>query len=557
MHIRFGERDVVRNISFTLRAGETLGIVGESGSGKTVTVLSLLRLLPPSARYIDGKVEFHQGESFSNLLSAPEHALQRIRGAKISVIFQEPMSSLNPLMRCGQQIEEVFKVHRLHSPKRYREEAMRWIAKVGLDDAERIYKSYPHQLSGGQLQRVLIAIALCARPQVVIADEPTTALDVSMQNKILGLLNELKNEMQLSMIFISHDLGVIKAVCDRVLVMREGMIVEQGDIARIFKNPTNEYTKGLIMCRPPLDKKWRRLPTVSDFMVKKLDLSHFSDDARVLHPVDQDRRLVELGSKPVLLQVEALQVKYALKRNWLGRVTQYRQALFPCSFTIRKSEVLGLVGESGSGKSSLGKAILNLIPHQADVMKFGSINLLELDREGWRQMRKSMQMIFQDPYSTLNPRQRIGDTIAEPMEAHNIFTSRKERYDRAAELLEWVGMSPDHMKRYPHQFSGGQRQRIGIARALSLNPSFIVCDESVSALDVSVQAQILNLLLDLKDKLKLSYLFISHDLSVVNFIADRVMVLNQGRIEEVAKPYELLQNPSSEYTRQLIQAIPK
>ena len=547
---------VVKSLNFRLNSAEVLGLVGESASGKTVSAMSVMRLLPENAIYSSGNIFFYEdSENKVDLLKISDEKMRAYRGAKISMIFQEPMSSLNPLLTCGFQAGEGLLAHGLCAKNELKDKVSYWFEKVGLTEVDRVYKAYPHQLSGGQLQRVLIALALVCQPKIVIADEPTTALDVSIQRKIIDLLLSLKQELDLSMIFISHDLNVINLLADRVLVMKDGEKVEENATSELFQNPQHYYTQGLIHSRPPISKKIRILPTVQDFLKSK-DVSRFYDDTNVIHSTEQDRKVNELKLKPVLLQVEKLNVKYVKSRNWWGTVKEEHHALVDFGFSLYPNEVIGLVGESGSGKSTAGKALLQLIPSSSGTVRYGSKYLDQLSPGELRPLRKELQIIFQDPYSSLNPRIKIGEAITEPMMVHGIGKNRKERVEQMVQLLEEVGLEADHAERYPHQFSGGQRQRICIARCLGLKPKFIVCDEAVSALDVSVQAQVLNLLQTLKEKHGLSYLFITHDLSVVNFIADRILVLKNGRIVEQGKTYEIMNSPRENYTKQLLEAIP-
>ncbi|MCC7028295.1 MAG: ABC transporter ATP-binding protein [Saprospiraceae bacterium] len=546
--------DAVRHVNFEILKGETIGLVGESGSGKTVTAMSIMKLLSPNAQYLSGQILWQGEDKDFMLMSEPE--IRPYRGAEVSIIFQEPMSALNPVLTCGYQLGEALLAHNKCNKREIQSIAESWFSKVGLQDPTRIFRSYPHQLSGGQLQRVLIAIALCCHPKLVIADEPTTALDVSIQKLILDLLKKLKDEMDLTLLFISHDLGVVKSICDRVIVMQNGKIVEQNTSVQIFSNPQQPYTQGLINCRPPLKLKLKRLPTVQDFLDGKTKEFWF-DQTKLIHSVDQDRHMDELHNQVPLLTVDQLSTRFVKSRTWLGKPKTWFEAVKKAQFEIYPGEVLGLVGESGSGKSSLGKSILGLLETYEGSVTYKEKNLLTLSPSDWRPLRKDLQIIFQDPYSALNPRKKIGSAIIEPMQVHQIHNNSKTRKEKAIEILEIVGLKADHYERYPHQFSGGQKQRICIARALTLSPKFIVCDESVSALDVSIQAQILNLFQDLKERFKLSYLFISHDFSVVNFMADRILVMKDGLIIEEGKSYEVINQPKTEYTQKLIEAIPK
>ncbi len=547
--------EAVHNLHLTLNQGETLGIVGESGSGKSVTAMSITKLLASNAEYSDGEIWYTENNSEPvNLFNLSESELRPYRGNKISIIFQEPLSSLNPVLTCGYQVSEALLAHQKATKKDVRSKVIYWFEKVGLDEPDRTFDSYPHQLSGGQLQRVLIALALCCEPKIVIADEPTTALDVNIQKRILELLNTLKAELGLTIIFISHDLGVIRYLCDRVMVMNGGIKVEENTVEELFTNPNSSYTKGLINSRPPLRKKLKRLPTVLDFTSGNTAYNWYLDE-NIIHSTEQDRKLIQLHSTKPLISIEGLTIRYPLKRNWFGKTTEYFDAVKNFNLNIHRGETVGIVGESGSGKSSLGKGILNLVEVQSGTVKYNDIVLTSLNSQEWRPLRKDLQIIFQDPYSSLNPRKTIGSSIVEPMEVHRLYDNNKQRKERAIYLLECVGLEADHFQRYPHQFSGGQRQRICIARALGLNAKFIVCDESVSALDVSIQAQVLNLLMELKDNFHLSLLFITHDVSVVNFISDRVVVMQKGEIVEEGKPYEIINQPKSNYTKTLISSI--
>lgn len=558
LSIGFEQQDrmvhAVKSLHLELKEAEVLGVVGESGSGKSVTAMSITRLLSSNARYLSGKIILNDKEKQVDLLELKEEEIRPYRGKVISIIFQEPMSSLNPLLTCGFQVAEALLTHKLCSKSEVKEKVSYWFAKVGLEDLDRIYNSYPHQLSGGQLQRILIALALCCNPKIVIADEPTTALDVSIQKKILDLLLQLKKELNLSLIFISHDLGVIQYLCDRVIVLRNGEKLEEGSTTEIFHNPRHDYTKGLIYSKPSLQFKLRKLPTVQDFE-QDSNYSSWKDDNNKMNTTEQDRKIEQLHQSGKLMEVKDLLVEYVQARNWLGKATKKLTAVNRISLDLHHGEVLGLVGESGSGKSSLGRSMIGLSEIQSGSVKYNNIELTQLSQSEWRPLRKEIQIIFQDPYSSLNPRKSIASALTEPMLVHKMYSNGNERREKAVHLLEQVGLTSEHLDRYPHQFSGGQRQRICIARALSLNPKFIVCDESVSALDVSIQAQVLNLLMDLKNRLGLSMLFITHDLSVVNFIADRVIVLKNGSIVEEGLPYQIIQNPKSEYTRGLIEAV--
>lgn len=545
----------VNGISYTLKKGETLGIVGESGSGKSVSSMALLKLVPtPPGKYEEGTVQFD--EKPQNLLQMSESEIRKYRGKEIAIIFQEPMTSLNPSHRCGRQVAEMLEIHTDYSKERIKSTVLELFEKVKLPDPARVYKSYPHQLSGGQLQRVMIAMAISCKPKVLIADEPTTALDVTVQKAIIELLKELNRENGNSTIFITHDLGVIKQIADKVLVMQKGEIREFGTIAEVFDNPQHAYTKGLLACRPPLDRRYKRLPIVGDFMGKN-DVEH---DAYVNSLVQTNDEYLSsqsiLAKNEILLEAKNIKKYYPSKTSFFGRPIEFVKAVDDVSFTLKKGESIGLVGESGCGKSTLGRVLLCLDEATEGSAIFEGQDLFSMEKQKLRKLRKDFQIIFQDPYSSLNPRMTVGEAILEPLKVHGLHENNKIRKEKVIELLEKVGMEADHFNRYPHQFSGGQRQRICIARSLGLNPKFILCDESVSALDVSVQAQVLNLLQDLKEEFDLSYVFISHDLSVIKFIADNVLVMQKGKIVERGDVETIINNPQDEYTKMLIDAIP-
>ncbi|MFH1120564.1 MAG: ABC transporter ATP-binding protein [Bacteroidota bacterium] len=549
----------VNNVSFDLRPGQSLGIVGESGSGKSVTSLSVMRLLPATGSRIDsGKIIFSgEGGIGIGINDIGEAAMRKLRGSRIAMIFQEPMTSLNPVMRCGKQLTESIRLHLGYDKKKAREHVLSLFSEVLLPDPPGVYNSYPHQLSGGQKQRVMIAMAIACKPDILIADEPTTALDVTVQKAILTMLRSLREKYGMSLIFISHDLGVIAEVTDRVLVMKHGEIVEQGSVEDIFSNPVHPYTRGLLACRPPLGKRLKKLPVVSDFI--GTTGSPPADHSNLFKEVSKEERIREhhkLYSGAPLLEVKDLSVYYPLPKSIFERHRNYYKAVDQISFNVYKGETLGLVGESGCGKTTMSRAILRLIEPTSGELAFDGIGLRNLPKEGLRNIRKRMQIIFQDPYSSLNPRITAGQAIMEPMQAYHMFNGDKQRRDKVMDLLGRVSLNPEHFERYPHQFSGGQRQRICIARALALDPDFIICDESVSALDVSVQAQVLNLLNDLKKSFGFTYIFISHDLSVVRFMSDRMMVMKNGKLVESGEADALYENPSEEYTRELIAAIP-
>jgi peptide/nickel transport system ATP-binding protein len=573
--VRFQTEDgmitAINNISFKLHRGETLGIVGESGSGKSVTSLSIMRLLnEPPANIAGGEILYHtEGGDIINLLTLKETEMRHYRGNEIAMIFQEPMTSLNPVHRCGAQVMEAILNHQNVSNTEARKQTIALFEKVKLPDPERAFTSYPHQLSGGQKQRIMIAMALSCNPSVLIADEPTTALDVTVQKRILELMKDLQRESDTAVMFITHDLGVIADIADRVIVMYKGNIVEEGLVNDIFKSPKHPYTKSLLACRPPLEGRLRRLPIVSDFMSVDKDAEGkmviTEKASSVIEMLDSvkipqseiDERAQNLMKSAPLLEVKNLKTYYPSKRNFWGKTIEYVKAVDDVTFDVYPGETLGLVGESGCGKTTLGRTILRLAPATEGSILYKGQDLTQLKDDGLKELRRDIQIIFQDPYSSLNPRMTIGSAILEPMQFHNLYENEKQRKEKVIDLLETVSLDSSHFNRYPHEFSGGQRQRICIARALALNPKFIVCDESVSALDVSVQAQVLNLLIDLRKKMEFTCIFISHDLSVVKFISDRMVVMNKGKIEEIGFSDEIYNNPKKDYTQKLIEAIPK
>ncbi len=557
----------VNDISFTLNRGETIGIVGESGSGKSVTSLSIMRLIPnPPGRIVSGEILFHKRDgSVVDLTKLSEDEMRQYRGNEIAMIFQEPMTSLNPVFTCGDQVMEAIQLHQKTTKQQAKEITLKMFEKVKLPNPQRILDAYPHQLSGGQKQRVMIAMAMSCNPSILIADEPTTALDVTVQATILDLMAKLKGEIESSVVFITHDLGVIAEVADRVLVMYKGKIVEQGSVLDIFSNPKHPYTKSLLACRPPLGIRLSKLPTVVDFMTENaageiVETNISVKDAINAVVISEEETLARrkrvLSGKPIL-QLKNLQTWFPTNKTFLGKVTDYVKAVDDVTFDVYEGETLGLVGESGCGKTTLGRTILRLVPAHGGEVVFDGKNILSLDNRDMKEMREHMQIIFQDPYSSLNPRITIGSAIMEPMSVHGIYSNEKERKEKVIDLLGKVNMKPEFFNRYPHEFSGGQRQRICIARALALNPKFIICDESVSALDVSVQAQVLNLLIKLREEFKFTYIFISHDLSVVKFMSDRMVVMNKGKVEEMGISDDIYNNPQREYTQKLIAAIPK
>lgn len=554
----------LKAVSITVNKGELVAVVGESGSGKSVTSLSVMRLLAsPPAQYISGHIWFSNQAGYKqDLLTATPIQMQQLRGRRIAMIFQEPMTSLNPVYTCGHQVAEALQQHLKLSRQQARKQTLALFNQVRLPDPERIYNSYPHQISGGQKQRVMIAMAMSCEPDLLICDEPTTALDVTVQKSILLLIKELQLQKQVGVLFITHDLGVVSEVADRIVVMYKGAIVEEGPTGQLFSLPSHPYTKALLACRPALYPKGQRLPVVSDFLNTSASTGASPAPANKQEDASSAQTTTVSNPAPVislipLVQVENLKVWYPRKRNFLGRVTSYTQAVNDVSFTVYEGETLGLVGESGCGKSTLGRALLRLTPATAGDILYKGRSLLSLNKSELTELRRDMQIIFQDPYSSLNPRKKIGPAIAEVLQVHGIGNGEQQRKQLVTELLQKVNLLPEHYHRYPHEFSGGQRQRIVIARALALRPSFVVCDESVSALDVSVQAQVLNLLNDLKQEFSFTSVFISHDLSVVKYISDRIMVMQKGRIEECGPAEQVYTHPESTYTRQLIEAAPK
>ena len=539
--------EAVKNISFKINTGEIMALVGESGSGKSVSALSVLLLLPtPPAEYISGKILFTDQNQTVDILKISSKELQKLRGNKISMIFQEPMSSLNPVMKCGEQVMEALLQHKNISFAEAKRKTIEWLEKVKLPQPEKIFYRYPHQLSGGQKQRVMIAMAMCCEPALLICDEPTTALDVTVQKSILQLIKELVVQMNTGVLFITHDLGVVKEFATAVGIMYKGEIIEQNNVNQIFNNPRQPYTKALLACRPAQHTKGERLAIVSDYLEGKV-----TNEAPQLN-----KNIAEIKNEKILAEVKNLTVLFPTRKNILGKVLSYYKAVDNVSFTICQGETLGLVGESGCGKTTLGRAVLRLIEPSNGNIIYNNTDITHYDKKRLKEFRKEVQLVFQDPFSSLNPRITIGEAIEEPMKIL-MAKSKAERKNSVKELLEKVNLSSSFITRYPHEFSGGQRQRIVIARALALSPDFLVCDESVSALDVSVQAQVLNLLNDLKKELGLTMLFISHDLSVVRYMCDRIMVMHQGKIIESGNAEEIYGNPKMDYTRQLLEAVPK
>jgi peptide/nickel transport system ATP-binding protein len=575
----------VDDLTVQIREGQTLGVVGESGSGKSVTALSVMRLLPEVSARIEAGTIALLGR---DLVSLPDREMRQIRGRDISMIFQEPGTSLNPVFKAGKQVMEAIILHQRVSKREARERTIQLFREVGIPEPERRIDSFPHEMSGGQKQRVMIAMALSCNPKLLIADEPTTALDVTIQKQILDLLRKLRDERGMSILFISHDLGVIAEIADEVAVMFRGKLVEYRPVEAILTDPQHPYTKGLLNCRPRLATKRKRLPTVADFLEvrrnadgtetileKPVDeerlrvLSH-TGRGRLLHPKtelakighpweetqhEKDTKTVREGERP-MLAVQDLKVYYPIRKGIFRRTVGHVRAVDGIGFNVYKGQTLGLVGESGCGKTTTGRAIVRLTKITDGKVLFDGQDIAHVHGEDLRRMRRRIQIIFQDPYSSLNPRMTVEAMLVEAMSVHRLGTSRKARRDRAARLLEEVGLEPAHLRRYPHEFSGGQRQRISVARALAVEPEFIICDESVSALDVSVQAQVLNLLKDLQEERHLTYIFISHDLSVVKFMSDMMAVMNDGKVVEFGPSEHIYANPREEYTRRLIASIP-
>jgi peptide/nickel transport system ATP-binding protein len=546
LSISFGDNEVIHHISYHVNQNEILGIVGESGSGKSVSSLAILGLLPKKiSKITSGSILFDN----QDLTILSSKAFQTIRGKKIAMIFQEPMSSLNPSMTCGKQVQEILLQHENLSKTQAEQETLSLFEQVKLPNPARVYDAYPHEISGGQKQRVMIAMAIACKPDILIADEPTTALDVTVQRNIIELLKDLQAKTKMSIIFITHDLALISEIANRVLVMYKGNIVEQGSVTDIFKAPQHTYTKALINSRPSLTTRLKVLPTIQDYLNDSVSKEVITSEERKLN---HDT----LYSKPPLLEVINVEKEYISKSGWFSKPTTFK-AVNNVSFKLYEGETLGLVGESGCGKSTLGNAILQLDKATAGKILYKGTDITKLSKTDIRNLRKDIQIIFQDPYSSLNPRIPIGEAIMEPMKVHKLYNSNKERKDKVLEILNRVGLSSDYFNRYPHEFSGGQRQRIGIARTIALQPKLIVCDESVSALDISVQAQVLNLLNELKATFGFTYIFISHDLAVVKYMSDQLLVMNQGRIEELDDADVIYNHPKKDYTKKLIHAIPK
>ena len=564
LHISFCRDDkwqeAVHGVDFEVFEGKTLGIVGESGSGKSVSNLAVMQLLDRRKSKIEADSILLEDRDISHY---NDNQMSEIRGKKIAMIFQEPMTSLNPVYKCGFQVMEALNGQQSTdngqqtSSEHLKKKVLDLFAKVKLPNPEIIFDKYPHELSGGQKQRVMIAMALISNPKVLIADEPTTALDVTVQKEILKLLKELQRENGMGMVFITHDLGVVSEIADDVIVMNKGVIVERGTTRDILNNPQHPYTKGLIACRPPLDYRLERLPVVKEFLDGKWgNNDQVKEELLITDDVRQKQHELLYSQEPIL-KVENLRTWYTLRKGVFGRTYDYIKSVDDVSFDVYPGETLGLVGESGCGKTTLGRSILRLVEPTSGNVIFEGRDITKLNNKELREYRKQAQIIFQDPYSSLNPRICIGDSIAEPMMVHGIEKDPKKRREKVCHLLEEVGLETSLYQRYPHEFSGGQRQRICIARALAVNPKLIICDESVSALDVSVQAQVLNLINRLKKEFGFTYIFISHDLGVVRFMSDRVVVMYNGKIQEMNEADALFNNPQNDYTKKLIAAICK
>ncbi|MFZ1305559.1 MAG: ABC transporter ATP-binding protein [Ferruginibacter sp.] len=575
LSIRFNQDGIsskaVSNNSFDITAGELVAIVGESGSGKSVTALSVLQLLPKEA-IVSGKVLFFEAEGQPvDLLKLSHKKINSIRGNKIAMIFQEPMTSLNPVFTCGYQVMEAIQLHQKVNKQTARQKTIELFEKVKLPEPENLLSRYPHELSGGQKQRVMIAMAMSCNPSILIADEPTTALDVTVQKTILELIRSLQGQNNMGVIFITHDLGVVADIADKILVMHKGEIVEQGTAKDILHAPQHPYTKALLACRPAGQPKGKRLPVVSDFMgalqatsYKPQEGEHVAGRQLPTGPCGQTTNhqpQIEQSEIPktfgaTILEIKNLSVHFPLKKNLFGKPADFFKAVDDVSFTVQQGDIVGLVGESGCGKTTLGRSIIQLIKPTSGEILLGGKDLTQTNKEVLRNMRKDLQIVFQDPYGSLNPRITIGDAILEPLKVHSVLPGNKQRKEKVMELLEKVSLDTSHFNRYPHQFSGGQRQRICIARALALNPSFLIFDESVSALDVSVQAQVLNLLNDLQKEFGFTAIFISHDLSVVHYICNRILVMYKGKIVEEGTADQVFYHPKNEYTQNLVNSIP-
>ena len=548
--VSFGNKEksieVLHQISFDVFENEILGIVGESGSGKSVTSLSIMGLLPKKTAHRSGSIQF-EGE---DLLKIKEKEFREIRGKEIAMIFQEPMSALNPSLKCGKQVSEILELHLNLKSSEAKKETISLFEKVKLPRPNEIYNSYPHQISGGQMQRVMIAMAIACKPKLLIADEPTTALDVTVQKEIISLLKSIQQETKMAMLFISHDLNLVSEIADRVMVMYKGEVVENTTTYAIFKTPKAAYTKALLEARPALDVRLATLPTIASIADK-------SFVPKEIRPIERARRLKHIYTKKPLLEISNLKKYYFSSMGFFSTPKIAVKAVDEVTFSVFEGETLGLVGESGCGKSTLGKTILQLEKATSGSIKYKGKELTTLTKSEIRNLRKEIQIIFQDPYSSLNPRLTIGRALMEPMEVHKLGNSKKERKEKVLSLLESVGLDASYFHRYPHELSGGQRQRVGIARTIAVEPKLVICDESVSALDISVQAQVLNVLNELKNDFGFTYIFISHDLAVVKYMSDQLLVMNKGKIAELGDADEIYANPRTEYTKKLIGAIPK
>jgi len=548
-----GLQPALNHINIQVNKGEIVAIVGESGSGKSITALSILGLLAsPPAHFTSGSINFSSDDSNLDLLKISREDLSSLRGNKIAMIFQEPMTSLNPVLTCGFQVMEAIQTHLGLTYREAKANTIALFEKVKLPEPAKMFNRYPHQISGGQKQRVMIAMAISCEPELLICDEPTTALDVTVQKNILELIKSLQLEKNMGVIFITHDFGVVAEIAQKVIVLYKGNIVEENTTKELFNNPQHPYTKALLACRPSLHPKGQRLPVVSDFMGGDEFAIEQLENVKESATIQQEK-----ATSKILMRVEKLQVHFPTKNNFFGKPISFIKAVDDISFDIYEGETLGLVGESGCGKSTLGRALLQLIPTSAGSIFYKGNDLTKADASAMKALRKEIQIIFQDPYSSLNPRMTIGEAIAEPLLVHHLAKNKSQAKEQVIELLEKVNLLPEHFNRYPHEFSGGQRQRIVIARALALKPSFIICDESVSAIDVSVQAQVLNLLNDLKTAFKFTALFISHDLSVVRYISDRIIVMQKGKMVEIGDADSIYYHPQAAYTMELINAIPK
>ena len=541
-----GFNSVVHNIAFDVFENEIIGIVGESGSGKSVTALSLMQLLPKGQKtQVSGTITY-QGRDLNSLT---ETSMQDLRGREISMIFQEPMSALNPSMRCGDQVKEIILHHGIVNKEAAPAEVLHLFDSVKMPSPAEAMRKYPHELSGGQQQRVMIAMAIACKPKVLIADEPTTALDVTVQKEIISLLKRLQKETKMSVIFISHDLALVSEIAQRTLVMYQGKIVEKGATKTIFKTPKNDYTKALIAARPEIGKRLQKLPTIKDILLD-------SKNAAIITKKEREKKHKALYANPPILEVTNLGKVYYKSIGFFGEKAAFK-AVDGVSFKLYEGETLGLVGESGCGKTSLGNAILQLDKATSGSIIYKGKDLGILSKKALRQLRKEVQIIFQDPLSSLNPRLTVGEAIMEPMKVHKLHKNYAARKLKTLELLDKVGLDSSAFERYPHEFSGGQRQRIGIARTIAVEPKLILCDESVSALDISVQAQVLNLLNGLKKDFGFTYIFISHDLAVVKYMSDQLIVMDKGKIVEKGEADAVYANPKKPYTKKLIGAIPK